>query len=211
MIAIVTRTSNRPKYFNRCYESVLSQDIPCKHYVLYDNEDDMSYLGDKDVITHFVDRSVYEESYDETAPVSAVPPILSLHNLYFNEIYDSITEDWIYHLDDDNYLLPKAFTGVVKHLTNDVDLAILRINHFLGTLPRYTDCIMKRISVGGIDTGCFLVKKDLIKKVKWDGWKCGDYRVIKQCCELSKKSIWVKKVVMNMDEQGLGTKKDIEK
>lgn len=208
MIAVITRTSNRPNYFNRCYNSVKSTSGVTSHHVLYDSPTDISYLSDKNVIHHYIDKNKFL-SYNEAAPASARPPMLSLHNLYFNEVYDKITEPWVYHLDDDNYLVPNSFNKIMPYLTSDVDMLICNINHFTGTLPRSNDFNHKTIRVGGIDTGCFFVRRDLISKVKWDGWKCGDFRVIEKCSKLSKKTVWVNIPVMNMDKQNLGNRNDL--
>lgn len=208
MIAVITRTSNRPKYFSRCYNSVVNMSAVTSHHVLYDSPNDVSYLNDKKVISHYIDKSKFS-SYNEPAPLSARPPMLSLHNLYFNEVYDKIKEPWVYHLDDDNYLIPTSFNKILPYLKSNADLIICAINHFTGTLPRYNDFKIKKIRVGGIDTGCFFVKNDLIKKVKWDGWKCGDFRVIEQCSKLSKKTIWLDIPVMSMDKQNLGNRIDL--
>jgi hypothetical protein len=208
MIAVITRTSNRPKYFNRCYNSVKNTNVVTSHHVLYDSVNDISYLSDKKVIPHFIDKNKFL-SYNEPAPSTARPPMLSLHNLYFNEVYNKIKEPWVYHLDDDNYIIPNSFNKIVPYLTSDIDMVICTINHFTGTLPRFNDFKLKNIRVGGIDTGCFFVKRDLISKVKWDGWKCGDFRVIEKCSKLSKKIVWVDIPVMNMDKQNLGNRTDL--
>ena len=48
-----------------------------------------------------------------------------------------------------------------------------------------------------------------MKKVKWDGWKCGDFRVIDKLNKLSQKTVWLNKTVMLMDKQNLGKRNDL--
>ena len=59
MIAVITRTSNRPKFFKKCKDSVISQGNICKHYVISDNLNDLSYLNDMNV--HNVNKKILEK------------------------------------------------------------------------------------------------------------------------------------------------------
>jgi len=210
MIAVITRTSNRPKYFNRCHQSVLSQGNICKHYVITDTLSDIEYIKSNNVHIHHVNKKKLTDSYNVPAPQSAKPALLSIHNLYFNEVYDKITEPWVYHLDDDNYLYAGELVNLLQKVTNDTELVICKIKHFTGLLPRQVDWNNKNIRVGGIDTGCFLVKTELMKKVYWDGWKCGDFRVVDKLNKLSKKTVWVDVTVMGMECQNLGKRNDMK-
>lgn len=209
-VAIITRTSNRPLYFQRCRKSVLAQGDVCKHYVISDSPADLSYLKTDIPYIHNVDKEHLNKSYNQPAPPSATPKIKSIHNLYFNEIYDKIQEPWIYHLDDDNELIPGKLQHVLKKIHHDTDLVIFRINHFTGKLPRDREFKNRIVRVAGIDTGCFMVKTSLMKTVKWDGWKCGDYRVIDKLIKLSNHTQWIDEVVMNMKQQNLGNRNDLK-
>ena len=186
-LAVVTRTSHRPKYFARCYQSVQLQMPPLRHYVLYDTPSAEAYLSNKELYTVFVDRGHYETSYRVPPPPSAVPPLLSLHNLYFNEIYAHIEEEWTYHLDDDNYLVPRAFTGILPYLNDPVDLVFVRIQHYTGLLPPTPQWDQRSLPLGFVDTGCFLARTELLRQIRWDGWKCGDYRAMQQCAQRARK------------------------
>jgi hypothetical protein len=113
MIAVITRTSNRPKYFNRCYNSVKNTNVVTSHHVLYDSVNDISYLSDKKVIPHFIDKNKFL-SYNEPAPSTARPPMLSLHNLYFmvklaEKIRCSIIQDSF--LEDKKSFMEKYFNN----------------------------------------------------------------------------------------------------
>ena len=208
MIGIITRTSNRPNYFKRCSKSLVGQPNVGKHYILYDDPKDKAYLNESN-ITHFVNKKRYQKEYKTPAPSTARPPMLSLHNLYFNEIYSKVEEEWVYHLDDDNFLVPGAFKAIEHHLKGNVDLIICKIKHFTGNIPNLRDWDNKRIRVCGIDTGCFIVRTNLIKRIKWDGWKCGDFRIIEKCSKLSKRTVWHNKAVSVMDQQNLAKLNDM--
>ena len=84
MIAIITRTSNRPNYFNRCRKSVKQQGkIISSHNVITDNPNDIKYLKDPNIFIHSVNAASLKQQYNEPAPRTATPPLLSIHNLYF--------------------------------------------------------------------------------------------------------------------------------
>lgn len=210
MISIITRTSNRPNYFKRCRDSVKRQgSIVSTHHVLSDSLANSTYLQDRELSVKLVDSISLKNSYKEKAPPTASPPMLSIQNLYFNEIYPHVKDSWVYHLDDDNYLVDNAFSGMSEVLNSDAELLILRISHFTGLLPRDNDFRSKNIRLAGIDTGCFLVKTSLMRRVRWDGWKCGDFRVVDALNKLSNKTVWLNKTVMKMDQQNLGKRNDL--
>ena len=185
------------------------QQIDIEHHVVVDNQASKDYVNNHDVhMIHQVDRDLLQKSYKEPAPESASPKKHAIHNLYFNVVYDHVESEWVYHLDDDNYLLPDSVHTIMPLLTCDVDMMITRADTFAGVLPRYRDCVMRRIKLCAIDTGCFVARVSLLKQVKWDGWKCGDYRIIKQCNELSRKTLWANKVLMKMETNGDGLRQD---
>jgi len=47
MITVITRTSNRPRYFANCRKSVLAQTRPCFHLIISDDPADAYPEGDK--------------------------------------------------------------------------------------------------------------------------------------------------------------------
>lgn len=208
-IAIITRTSNRPNYFNKCYRSAQSQNH-CVHHVIYDNERDLKYLKDKNLILHKVDHNKLKEGYNEPAPASARPPLLSIHNLYFNEVYPKIKERWCYHLDDDNQLIGVPLQNLIKDIHPSTDLIICKVKHFSGILPRPNLFKTKTVRLGAIDTGCFIAKTELLKKVNWDGWKCGDFRFISNLVKHANRTEWKDICVLNIERQNLGRKNDIK-
>lgn len=208
-IAIITRTSGRPRYFAKCRASVIAEGQLCSHYVVSDTSSDSVYLNDKSIKIINVNRKSLEKNYTDPAPTTARPPLKSIHNLYFNTAYNKINEDWVYHLDDDNQLIPGRLASVFNKINKGVDLVICRIKHFTGTLPRNREFNNRLIRVAGIDTGCFIARTNLMKKVKWDGWKCGDFRVIEKLSKISNKTQWIDIEVMSMNQQNLGKRNDL--
>lgn len=207
-IAVITRTSNRPNYFQRCFDSVVGQPYVDSHHVIYDNIKDKEYLINKNLVLHYVNPSGL--IYDEPAPESAVPKKRCLYNLYFNQIYSRIKSPWVYHLDDDNYLVDNAFTNLHPFLlSDDIDVIIVKVSFNNKELPSNVNFKQRSIVRGFIDTGCFLVRTNLAQNTSWDGWKCGDYRFIKNCVEKSKQTVWVNQIVMQQGDRNGGNKKDL--
>lgn len=210
-LAIITRTSNRPKLFRRCVESVKQQSIDVEHHVVVDNQQSYQYVADHDVhMIHQVDlNTLRDQQIHSDPPTTTRPPgKTAVHNLYFNQVYEHIESDWVYHLDDDNYLKPETLHRLTPLLKDDVDMVVIRADSFAGTLPTFRDCVMHKIRLCAIDTGCFVARTEMFKHVKWDGWKCGDYRVIVKCDELSRNTTWANLVLMRMETNGDGLQQD---
>jgi len=210
-LTVITRTSNRPKYFERCYQSVKNQPWPCRHLVIYDDPNSESYLKGKNIEYHYVNSSKLKKNYNQPAPETARPKLLSIHNLYFNEAYKHIQDnEWIFHLDDDNYINVTSFHRIREHLSNvKADVIICKLKHFTGSLPRQNDFNKKNIRLCGIDTACIFVRGHIAKKIEWDGWKCGDFRFIEAAVKLAKNPIWINHEVAIMDQQNLGKRNDL--
>ena len=95
-IAIITRTSNRPKLFSRCVDSINQQSVDIEHHVVVDNEQSLQYVKKHDgCMTHQVNRNMLQEQADNsTQPNTTRPPgKQAVHNLYFNDVYKHIKSD----------------------------------------------------------------------------------------------------------------------
>jgi hypothetical protein len=62
-----------------------------------------------------------------------------------------------------------------------------------------------------IGSPCVCVHSSIAKKIKWDGWKCGDYRYIIKAWDLSANKKWIKKSFVNIGSVNgnLGKRNDI--
>lgn len=210
-IAVLTRTANRPRYFERCHASVVAQGDLCRHYALYDTPADVRYLEGRRLTRIFVDtgRQPPMDPYPASSPPNLRP---APFNRYFNEVYDLVSEPWIYHLDDDDCLLPGAFGNVLPHLSDNVDMVVFRIYFHESRLPPEEDFARKNIRLCGIGTECFLLRSDFIRKnadIRWDSWSCGDFRFISRCAERSANTVWLDTFVARMESTNLGNRKDL--
>lgn len=114
-INILIRTSNRPKYFQKCIQSIIEQQYENYNVIIcYDKEESLIYLNqfDNDYrITYF---PLYVESKEKYR-----------FNLYCNILMDKVEEGWIIFLDDDDMLChDKALSIINEHLTDKNSLYI---------------------------------------------------------------------------------------
>jgi glycosyltransferase involved in cell wall biosynthesis len=210
-IAIITRTSNRPKLFNRCVDSITKQSVDIEHHVVVDNEQSLQYVEKYDsCVIHHVNREYLQTQAANSMQPDTTRPLgkMAVHNLYFNDVYKHIDSDWVFHLDDDNFLRKNTMHRLASLLSDHIDMVVVRADTFIGTLPTFKDCMLRKIRLCGIDTGCFVARTSLFDRVKWDGWKCADYRVIKHCNDLSRKTLWANLVLMKMEVNGDGLQQD---
>ena len=80
---IITRTSNRPKYFDLLKKSIRKQNIEYKHVIVTDDKDSMNYINEYNdnhkVI--FIDKTKIRRN------LNGIPKICNAfmpHNYYFN-------------------------------------------------------------------------------------------------------------------------------
>lgn len=91
MFNILIRTSGRPKFFERCIESVLAQTYG-NYRILVSDDGDSDYAYDYPVEVIKVRK---REGY-------------CFWNLYMNELLAKVDKGWIIYLDDDVTMKPDA-------------------------------------------------------------------------------------------------------
>ncbi|MGW1455071.1 glycosyltransferase family A protein [Salegentibacter agarivorans] len=212
LINILTRTAGRPVGFDKCYDSVRNQTFRNVRFIVsYDTLDDYEYLKKYDVEKLQVDRDALvkkDHSVDpETGPYSP-------HNLYCNELLKQVQGGWIMFLDDDDMLAhEKVLENLVSKVTKaDRDTILIWQMKFPdGTLiPQKNAFKIKKIQLGCIGSPCFLFHSKYAKKVKWDSWKCADYRFFKELFHIIPKKIWIEEPFVLLNNFGdSGNRNDI--
>ena len=204
LINIVTRTSNRPDYFKRNYNSIKDQTYKyIIHHVISDDERD-------DYVNHYKDIKVWrihlplKNVLNIPNPYNSGP--LSVHNLYFNEVIPNIKTGWILILDDDDYLLNKfAIENIVKHINNESDFITFQMQYENKKVLPPSHLINKTPVLGQIGSPCFLVHNSYARKIKWDQWKCADYRFIKKLWQITGAKIGIHQPYVGIGgKNGLG-------
>jgi hypothetical protein len=213
LINVITRTSNRPKGFDRNYQSVKNQSHKnIKHIVTYDNQEDYdNYLSKYDDIEKFqIDRQNLIDNYQGPFFYNKMfwP---SYHNLYFNPVLQTINDGWIIFLDDDNFFYDQnSVSNISSHLNDPDKLYVWKMQPPNNqTIPRPESFQHKVIKIGDIDTGCIAFHSKWAKSCQWDGFKCGDFRFIHALSKVIPNSEWIDKVFVVVPSVGFGQRVDI--
>lgn len=213
VINILTRTSKRPKAFKKCRESIEQQTYTnINHIVSYDCDGDMAYLSKYNINTVKVDRELLIEK-DQSEDPGTGP--FSPHNLYCNVLLSKVKEGWVLFLDDDDML---AHKNVLREISkkiktaNEDTLFIWQMQYPNGKLIPGKDLIRnERIDLYNIGSPCFFFHSKYALKVKWDAWKCADYRFIKNLSHIIPNKIWIEKPYILLNNYGdLGNRNDIQ-
>lgn len=211
IINIITRTSNRPSYFTLNRLSVKNQGYAnVVHWVISDNPSDTyvnNYEGIK--IINIDQKWLDNEVSKDIASPGTGPK--SPYNLYFNKVMPLIESGWVIILDDDDTLLPNALPSLSKFLLSEKDMLLYQMRYTNGTVLPPPHMYHKRPMLGTIGSPCVCVHSSIAKQIKWDGWKCGDYRYIMKAWQMSGNKKWIKKTFINIGSANgnLGKRNDI--
>lgn len=211
-INILTRTSNRPKGFERLRASIKSQTYKnIRHIVSYDDKNDLSYLNENEGYDlFFMDRERLINEYD--GETFAHPRYFhSPHNLYMNELLKEVKEGWIIFIDDDDHLYnSKSLENMSQHMTNDTDLIFTRMKFGNNrVIPSEKVFKKQKIVFQDIGSPCVIPHFEIGKKVEWDMFKCSDFRYIKKIKNLSRNTKWVDQILINVPSAGAGERNDV--
>lgn len=204
---ILTRTSGRPNAFKRNHESIQKQTFKnWTQIVSVDDPESKKYVDKYDVKSVFVDKSFLEKQKDIPNPKTGgrFP-----YNLYFNVLLKKIkTNGWVIFLDDDDYLAnPNVLKKIAKNIKSNSDLVVWKMQFNPNTsIPRNFNTFPRLYDVGA---PCVAVFSKMAKSVKWDGWKCGDFRYIHKVHSKAKQVRVINEDLVMIGGIGNGAKKDI--
>lgn len=213
LINIITRTSNRPKGFERNYVSIKNQKYKnYRHIVLYDDPKDYELYLKKyeDISLHFVNRNELIESYNGPIINDVKNFWPSEHNLYCNVGLDSVEEGYVIFLDDDDYMNnPSSLSQIVNHLEEDT-LSVWQMQYTNGTkLPSDQMIDNQIITLGGIGAPCVGFHSKWKNSCKWDKYKCGDFRFIQCLSQTIPNKSFHKTVLSKIPQAGFGKRTDV--
>jgi len=206
LINILVRTSGRPKFFEKCIESIKAQSYKnYKIHIAYDDKEDYKYIKKSinlDDTILFCKKNV--NNLNSNFP----------YNLYFNELYNNISKGWILFLDDDNKLINQnALSIISKHLNDNNSLVIWKIKLFKKIIP--LDSFKDKPRLYDIDSANFSFHSMYKGKYGlWDGNKCADFRVAKLLYENLPQTKWVDEIIIESQRNniygGKGVKDDLD-
>jgi hypothetical protein len=125
-------------------------------------------------------------------------------------------QGWVLIVDDDDYL---ANPTVIFNLMNVVkfrkDMVIhqMQYEHGGGILPQVYE-FKKQPRLGRIGSACIMVHTNTFKAIRWDGWKCADFRYIMKAWKITEHKRYVAKPLIKIggghNLGNLGNKQDIK-
>lgn len=208
VINILTRTSNRPNSFKRCRESIVNQTYKnIRHIVSIDNLADEEYVKSHGVEYFFMDKEAISKETDIPDPKTGNRFI---YNLYLNHLINEVKGGWVFILDDDDYFADNnSVQKMVNAIKNPTDLVLWQMKYPNGqVLPSLQELGMPP-KLARISSQCFIVHSGIAKTIRWDGWKCGDFRFVQKAYAKTGEKRIIREVLVNLGGVGLGMKKDI--
>lgn len=207
LINILTRTSNRPKGFKRCYESIQNQTHKnIRHLVSYDDKKDLAYLNGLDI-------DLFDVRYLKNTPIT--PPKGRkpfVYNLYINHLLEQVEEGWVLILDDDDYLINnQAISNLINYINSEDALLIFQMERpKRPSLPEHTHFRNKTIAPSHIGSPCILFNSKYKDKAKFLPYKAGDFDFIKKLFDIIPIKIWIEKPFVKLGNHGgFGMRRDI--
>jgi hypothetical protein len=210
VINILTRTSNRPNFFKINAESVKSQTYKnIKHIVSYDNDDDLNYLNKYEDITLVkINKLKLIEEDDSPNPKTGK---YSPHNLYFNEMLKIVDDGWVLYLDDDDYFINEdCVLKIVEAINKNNEDTLIFWKFKLGDNLILPKIINKNNppKLYNIGSCCVCFNFKHINIIKWDAWKCSDFRIINNLFNNVNKNYFINEVLVIAPTPGLGNRID---
>lgn len=212
LINILTRTSDRPNGFKINLDSIHNQTyFNIRHLVSVDNDETEKYVKVLQKQYNFeyfrVDEKSLLEKPDIPDPKTGKRFIW---NKYFNILLDKVTEGYIMYLDDDDRLANKNVLQTIVNRLDEDTITYWQMKFQNGWIVPPNNLIGKKPEYCRIGSPCFMYHSKY-KHVRWDGWKCGDYRLVSQLDELIPKRNHIESVLVLLGNNGgQGDKIDIE-
>ncbi|MDO5970565.1 hypothetical protein Q4Q35_12180 [Flavivirga aquimarina] len=206
---VLTRTSNRPRGFHNCHQSIVNQTYKnVKHFVSYENEKDLDYINSYDLVKVKVSKTSSE------VLVNANNEPFAPYNLFCNDLLDEVENGWILFLDDDdnffhNKVLEELAIKIVK--ADEDTLFIWQMRYPSGkVLPLSKHFKNEEIEINHIGSPCIAFHSKYKDSVRWDSWKRSDFRFINKLFNKLAKKVWIKEVYIQINNHGdFGRKNDI--
>lgn len=189
MITILIRTSNRPKKFKRCVDSVLNQTYTdWKVIVCFDGDD---YVPEHDNISKFEAINYERKDY--------------FWNLFCNDLKDKVNEGHFFFLDDDDELLNKDTLLKLSKQLEYKQSYICRMTRNSELIPSKKTFKNQTIKRGQIGMPCFVLWHDHKNVVYFDNQKASDFRFIEKLSQLINLE-WINEVLVKVNGESKGRK-----
>lgn len=209
IINVLIRTSNRPRFFKECFNSIREQTYRNIHTIVsFDNSETFEYLKtyDTDVILEVKGNNRIQGSQFFYPGYNADPfPA----NLYLNKMLKFCKPGYVLFLDDDNILSsPKSLQVIINHISAQLPMLLWRVefpshlvptNNYFGQEPKPTQ----------IDLGGFAFHTDYIEHCVFDGYTYTDFRAAHNLFMRISDKVFINQTLVSLqDKPGHGLRQD---
>lgn len=183
MINILTRTSNRPKYFKTCCDSINYQSYKdINHIIGVDDIKSIPYVKEYTSNYIYIDPLKYKHNQNKNfwynpTNMGDTP---AWWNSYFNDMYSLLKPGWVMFLDDDDqFIYENSLEYITSNLINEDSLIFWKVQFLNYTIPRYNTKPLNQFppTPGNISGIGFMFHTNYIKYAMWEPWGSGDFRV----------------------------------
>ena len=209
MIYILVRTSNRPKYFKRCIESIKAQVVDEQVRVIIGNDDPFNdYIRDYPEVSMTILNLERDNSYDIDKTHCIDTAKYFPYNGYLNKMLQQCTEQgWVMILDDDDFFSSKfALQRVTQQLKSDTQMAFLRVSICGNIIPSDKNWgkhpVLRDMSMIG-----FMFHTKYIPLLHVAPYKQADYRLAAQLYDLCE-PVFINEILTTTDNEGQGRQMD---
>jgi hypothetical protein len=211
VVNVLVRTSNRPRFFEKCYKSIRSQYYRNINLIVScDDKETRQYVS-----SYAIDTIVGFKRSEETEAVKKVfvpenPSKPFPANEYFNEMMDKTNEGFIIYLDDDDiFTCPEAVSTIVEQIDHEDQMIFWRVQ-FPGYLVPDDKYFGKPPVCCQIDTASFAFHTRYKRFALWDAFSLGDFRTALSLFLRIPEKIYINKALTALQSKpGLGKRKDL--
>lgn len=172
MLTVITRTSNRPRFFAKCRDSIKNQTVTCNHIVISDDPKDDYVEGDE---VYHIEKKKGKYPY----------------NLYFNEVTHLI-DDYVMFLDDDDQFTTTQAAKKILEVIDEDKIVLWKVKFGGSTIPDKVGETPTFANISGI--GFAYHKKHW---VDWQDKTGGDFSVISELYQ-KLEPVWINEVLTGL-------------
>jgi len=213
LIHIVVRSHRRPKYFEKCIESIDKQ-VCCRKmiHVTADDAATETYVrkalddGKIDALHVFNPNEIKKELADFTpfAKAGAKNSDKGKHfyDLYLNKVMEEIPGGWIFFVDDDTELKDELVLSNISEMLTDEDSVIIGQYEMKSrVLPDGEMWEKIPFTRAHVDMSCVVFHSKHKKTAKMDGHAAGDFRMANRLAK-QLRPVWMKRIFVTGDNDG---------
>lgn len=201
-INILTRTSNRPRFFADCKKSIDMQTYQnINHLISVDDPASLQYVQGLNYL-----------QVNKRRGTSKVPSGVGYapHNTYLNDLQQLVSDGWIMFLDDDDcFVRPDALEIITQHIQSDDDLIIWKVDHKKRIIPDgeywQKPPVYRNISMPG-----FMFHSKYKNQAIFDDLSWADFKVAETLYKIIPNKIWINQILTGL-QQGRGRGKRLDK